>query len=427
LLLLYAIILLSAMGGCKGNEDYGYPEIAVAQPLPGSIFENGDTIKFQATCTDKNKLTTIELILVDQDNKPVLPLVSITPNKNPFSLQGDYVITDLMLPSGKYYLNFKAYNGENMTNKFVEIQTSELAMEMLYPIVVTHSENDTWGAYRFTKENNWIKFISNTGDYSGCAINSAESQFYMCGNSISNLSSVKVPEGLLQWNVKPVYHQSQRWFQGITFRFPTLYVSCAEGNIRGYNKLGKEIYKSESFPNAEPHHIAITNNFVVAEFVDAFSTDRFLVAFHNPGGKMFSSKFYSGDVVGLIHTTGDKCLVLCNKNGQGSIMQYDASDNTLSILHPFYDGIFVALAKMDSDNYIISSNSGVYHYRLSNNSLITLVLESKNATIACDNTSQQFYVCSGKEMQVYNFPIPVLLEKIQLPDSIVDLHLVFNK
>ncbi|MFZ4550095.1 MAG: hypothetical protein ACOYN4_21785, partial [Bacteroidales bacterium] len=346
---------------------------------------------------------------------------------NPFTFQGDYVITDPMLPGGKYYLNFKAYNGENLTNKFVEIQIHELSREMLFPVIVTQNEADKWDAYRLTLNNEWFKFYSNTGDYSGCAINSAESQFYMCGNSISNLSAIKLPEGLMQWNVKPVYHQSQRWFEGILFSYPTLYVSCAEGNIRGYNKSGKEIYKSETFPNAEPHHLATTNNFVVVEFVDAYSADKFLVAFHNPGGKMFSSKFYEGDVVGLLHTTGERILVFCNNNGQGGIFQYDATYNSLTNLHPFYDGAFVAAAQMDNDNYVVSSNSGVYHYRLSNNSLTPLISECKNAKIAYDNTSQEFYVSSGKELQIYSYPNLVLLNKIQLPDTIVDFHLVFNK
>ena len=426
-LLLLCSLLLLVISGCDSKVDFGYPEINVIQPFPGKIYQNGDTIKFLAKFSDNNQLTNIELLLVDLDNKPMLPVVSITPGHNPYIFEGDYIINDPMLPNGSYYFRFQASNGGNVTNQFVAIQIHGLEREMLYPIVVTHPETDIWNAYRLTKDNNWLKYYSHTGDYKGCAINSAESQFYICGNSISNLSSVRLPDGALQWNVIPVYYQSHNWFGGIEFSYPNLYVSCAEGNIRGYNKTGNEIYKSETFPNAEPSLLVATKNFIVGAFADAFSSDRFLVAFHNPGGKMFSSKFYDGEVIGLLQTTGEKILVFTNSDGQGLISQYNATDNSLSVLHPFYTGIFIDAAKMDSDNYIISSSSGIYHYRLSNNSFTPLLPEIKDAKIACDNTLQQFYTCSGKEMQLYSFPNPILLGEMPLPDTIVDFLLVFNK
>ncbi len=425
--LLIGSLLLLLISACNSKVDFGYPEINVMLPLPGRIYQNGDTIKFQAEFSDNNQLTNIELLLVDQDNKPMLPVVSITPNQNPFIFEGDYIINDPMLPGGSYYINFRASNGENSTNRFVAVQIHELAREMLYPIIVTHPETDIWNAYRLTKDNNWLKYYTQTGDYAGCAINSTESQFYICGNSISNLSSVKLPGGALQWIIKPVYYQSHNWFGGLEFSYPNLYVSCAEGNIRGYNKTGNEIYKSETFPNAEPSLLVATKNFVVGAFADAFSSDRFLVAFHYPGGKMFSNKFFHGEIVGMLYTSAEKILVFSNSDGQGSISQYNATDNSLSVLHPFYNGVFIDAAKMDSDNYIISSSSGICLYCISNNSLTPLLPEIKDAKIACDNTMQQFYACSGKEMQVYSFPSPVLLEKIPLPDTIVDFHLVFNK
>ena len=424
---LVSSVLLLLISACDTKVDFGYPEINVMQPLPERIYQNGDTIKFRAEFSDNNQLANIELLLVNQDNKPMLPVVSLIPDQNPYILEGDYILSDPMLPDGSYYIRFHASNGKNTTNQFVAVQIYGLEREMLYPIVVTHQGSDTWEAYKLAKNDEWLKFYTHNGDYAGCAINSTESQFYISGNSISNLSSVKLPEGALQWNVKPVYYQSHNWFGGLEFCYPNLYVSCAEGNIRGYNKSGNEIYKSETFPNAEPSLLVATKNFLVGAFADAFSSDRFLVAFHYPGGKMFSNKFFHGEIIGLLYTSSEKILVFSNSDGEGSISQYNATDNSLSVLHPFYSGVFIDAAKMDSDNYIISSSSGIYLYCISNNSLTPLVPEIKNAKIACDNTSQQFYSCSGIEMLVYSFPIPVLQSKIPLPDTIVDFHLVFNK
>jgi hypothetical protein len=211
------------------------------------------------------------------------------------------------------------------------------------------------------------------------------------------------------------------------YSYPFLYATCADGCIRGYNKTGNEIYKSEVFHNAEPNLLVATNNFIIGAFADVFSSNRFLVTFHNPGGKMLGNKFLIGDVIGLLQTTGEKILVFSNYEGQGSISQYNATDNSLSFMHPFYTGIFVGAARMDNDNYIISSTSGIYLYQISNNSLTVLVPGINGAKIVCNTELQQFYACVGKEMQIFDFPNPILLQTIPLPDTIVDVELVFNK
>lgn len=61
------------------------------------------------------------------DNKPMLGNINIIPGENPFSLKGDYIIDDPMLPGDIYQLRFRASDGTNVTNNFVKIQIHELA------------------------------------------------------------------------------------------------------------------------------------------------------------------------------------------------------------------------------------------------------------------------------------------------------------
>jgi hypothetical protein len=234
-------------------------------------------------------------------------------------------------------------------------------------------------------------------------------------------------DGVALWHVKPGFNQTQRWFEGISFNYPKLYVTCTEGDIRGYDKTGNEIYKSEAYTNEVPHLSVTTKNFVVGSFANAFSNERFLVAFHNIGGKMIYNKFIETDVVGLIHTSGDKVLVFGNRNGQGEILLYNGADNSLLSMQLFYEGTFREAATIDTENYMIATSAGLFRYRLSSNSLTPFVPGIINGNIACDNTSQYIYACSGKMLKVYTFPFATLAESYSLPDTIVDLHLVFNK
>ncbi len=422
-----AVLIISFSAGCSKQEDNESPVIVVAQPSAGTIYENGDTIRFEAAFSDNVQLADVELILVDADNKPMLSNLSRVPGKNPYTMKGDYIIDDPMLPGGQYQLRFRASDGTNVTNRFVAVQVRELQQIMLYPVVVTEPEAATWQVYRLNAKQVWQGIHTHSGDYCGSAVNSAAAQMYICGTYQSDLTAIRLPDGIPLWHVKPGFNQTQRWFEGITFSYPQLYASCTEGNIRAYDKTGNEIYKSETFADATPRHSAVTNNFVISYFRDAFSNNRFLVTFHNPGGKMIYNTFMQADVAAMANVVGEKVLVFSNASGQGDISLFNGTENTLISMHPFYEGSFSEVAKMDSENYLVSGSSGIFWYQLSLNSLTPFVPGMQNAHIACDPTTQQVYACSGKTMNVYSFPFAALAGSIPLPDTAVDFHLVFNK
>jgi len=427
LLIVLVSMVLVTLESCDTNQDNEYPVIVVTQPLANTIYENGDTIRFQAVISDNVKLNTVEISLVDKNNKPVLSTISVTPGKNPFTFNGEYIIDDPLLPFDVYQLRFRAMDAENITNHFVEIQIHELDRIMLYPLIVTHPEAGKWVVYKLANSNLWKEFYTHTGDYCGSAINSAASQLYMCGIYQSGLTAIGLADGVVIWNVKPGFNNTERWFENISFSYPKLYASCTEGNIRGYDKTGVEIYKSDTYANEVARKSVTTKNFIVGSFTNAFSNGRYLAAFHNTGGLLIYSKFIEADVAELIPVTGDKVLVFANKNGQGEILMYNGADNSLLTQHPFYEGTFREAATMDSDNYIISTSAGLFWYHLSINSLTPFVTKIIDGNIACDATTQLIYASSGKTLEVYTFPFASLAESYSLPDTAVDLHLVFNK
>ncbi len=376
--------------------------------------------------SDESKLTAVGISLVDENNKPLLSAISLTPDTNPFTFEGDYIIDDPLLPGGVYQLRFQALDGENVTNHFIEIQIHELEHRLLYPVVVTHPEPGKWLVYKQKEDKVWQQVYAHSGDYCGSAVNSAGSQFYICGISQTGITAINLTDGNVDWTVKPGIHQSMRWFEGIQFTYPNLYASITEGTIRGYNKSGIEIYKSGKYSNAVPYQSVTTQNFVISSFKDAFSNNRFLVTFHNPGGLMINNKFFEGEIASLTFVKNDKILVFSNSNGQGKISLYDGFDNMLSILHPFLGGVITKAVVLDSDNYMLSTSSGLYWYRLSSNSL-TLFVAKEFEEIAYDTNTHCIFACSGKALTVYSFPDAALLESYPLPDTAVALHLVFNR
>jgi len=425
---LFSIILLTTyLLSCSSDEDAEFPKITVERPAAGTIYENGDTIKFKAIYSDNTQIVSVSLQLVDKDNKPALGAISAVPVSNPFTFEGEYIINDPLLPGGVYNLRFQTSDGMNTTNHFIEVQIHELDRELLYPIIVTHPAASSWEAYLLLPNETWKKFSTHSGDYCGSDVFPAASQFYICGKYQSNLEAVKLSEGNQVWSVKPGFNQSQRWFEGIVFDQQYVYIACYEGNIRGYEKTGNEKYKSETFPNEYPKLSALTNNFIIGSFVDDYSINKHLVVFHNQGGKMIYNKFIQKNIVGLLHTSGDKALVFSNNNKVGDISLYNGSDNSLAPLHTITEGSIHEAAEMNSDNYIISTSAGIFRYQLSKNSLTAFAANTANSEIACDPVSQVVYVSSDQRIDMYTFPYAELAGSFTTPGSVVDLHLMFNK
>jgi hypothetical protein len=426
-LLIYTVFLLLSTIGCNDKkEDTEDPKILVLQPQAGASYENGDTISFEAVFSDNSQLNNVEIQVVDADNKPMLSTQSFVPTQNPYTFKGTYVIDDPLLPGGQYQLRFRCSDGNNVTNKFVAITIFELNRNLLYPIIITHSGDKEWTGWKL--ENNlWKNLFTYSGDYLGSAVNSTDAQCYMCGLNKSDLTAYRLKDGLELWTVTPEIYQLQQGFTGMSFFYPYLYVASAEGNIHGFNKSGSEIYKSATYYSGIPSNPAKTQNLIISYFKDNFNGNNYLVAFHNSGGALLNVKYIQSDVVCLIPKDNDKTLVFSNKSGQIDISIYNGSDNSLISLHTLNATTLREAVSMDKNNFILSTNSGIYQYRYSDNSLSPFVTSINNAKIACDDTQQIVYICSGKKLEVYNFPFAALQATLSLPDTVVGLHLVYNK
>lgn len=425
-----SLVFVSGMlfqAGCKPDSDDIYPVINVLQPYIGQIFSNGDTIKLNAAFSDNEQLVNIQVALMDQDNKPMLATLNPVVSGNPFSFQSDYVIDDPLLPGGIYQLRFQASDGNNITNKFVEIQIMELPRSLLYPLVVTKSANSVMGVWTLENGKTWKNIYSGSGDFEGSAVNSSNSLFYLCGRWQSGMSAFHLPDGELLWQIKANPNPVHRWVEGVNFTWPMFYISYYEGFICGYNPSGNEIYKSETFPTAIPTKSVLTKNFIVGSFIDELSNLKYLVSFHNQGGKLIFSKFITDYVVSMFCPGNDDVVVFANAGGLGKISLYESDENTLLFQHSFDEGIFYGAAEMDTDNYLVSTSTGLFWYRLSNNSLSKFASAKSNTKIVCDNTSMLVFAGSGKTVNVFAFPDGTLLESYDLPDTLIDLHLVFNK
>ena len=427
----FMALLIACTVSCRKVKDEKFPVISVTQPGNGAIYSVGDTIEFEAVISDESHLNTIQVTLIDVDNKPVLPPIIGVPSSTTFIFKGQYIIDDFMLASGNYQLMFQADDGYNTSKKFIDIQLFSPSQKLLYPVIVTHQDSKDWKVWKldsFTNgDGNWKQIFVQSGDYSGSIVNSATSQFYICGKSTSALTSLHLPDGAFQWQVKTQQNVISRYFEGMALRYPLLYISLFNGYISGIDKNGIQQYKTDTYSNTIPGKISITNSFVIGNFTDAFMNQHFLVAFYKQGGHLVLSRFIPDEVVDMFPIGNEEILIIGNTNGQGTISSFDAAENRFIRLYTFYEGEFRKAAAMDKYNFIVLSTTGIFHYKLNINSLTPFIESQGNECMTCNPVDQQVFIGSGKLLRIINFPLGPLQKSYTLPDTITDINLVFNK
>ncbi len=424
--LLFSICITGIMFSCKPDEDNIAPEITILEPMAGSIYAVKDTIHLSAIFSDNNEIKSIKVTLIDSENRPMLAPISVDLPSNPFSLISDYPITDSLLKSGSYELQFQAFDGVNTTNVFVKIAITELQKKFLYPIIVTQNATNLVSAYSYSP-NGWTKFFNQQGDYVGSAVNSPHQQFYISGVSKSNLTAWSLKEKRVLWTRPALNYPHGHWFESVSYQDPLLYVSYYEGYISSFDKSGNALFNTEITTPYYPLNSCMAGNFIAAALRNKENKSSALGIYYGQGGALKSLKNAVPFIVSLLPLGENRVLTFGNRNGSGFINLYRIADDLFTEIKEVPNDSLCEVAAMDADNYFISGRQRVYWFRYSNNSLVVFADGIAKAHLACEFLNQQVYIGSGKKISVYNFPQGNPEELLNLPDSLLAIHLLYNK
>lgn len=420
-------ILLIFSFSCNKHSDEEAPVIAFSSPLANSEFEIYDTITVKATVTDNEKVEYISISLTDQENNILFSQEAYYDGKTRVEANMSLIIDNNQLESGTYYIRIIASDGVNDIDNFREIKINELYPEMKYPVIITADPSGKCSV-RAYKNESWslIQAFDETIEHSD--LSSAFSQLYISGPHDVGLKAIDLTDNKTKWQALNQQHISGKWFTGIDFQYPYVFICTVDGNIRALDKSGSVM------------QLKVCNSGTYANFVQSAANKVYSISTLTFPETYYISAYYTGNSVPSVTTpipekpvalkylADNKILICTSKDDKSTLWIFNNANSTISKLRTIDENL-TDITLISGEVILLATEQNVYSYDISANSLIN-IFSSETEThisLAYNYIDQLVYIGEKNRIHLINFPESTVAGQIIAPEPITRIMLLFNK
>jgi hypothetical protein len=425
-LLFLVISLLGLFASCR-KLDNDPAVITILSPIAGTGFIPGDTIPVEATMTDDGVLGTVSIKLLNSSYTPVCHLENYALNDlDSYTLSQKYVIDNLYLESGDYYLTVSVSDGEEDANEYRLIVINELPKTREGVYFITRPDTMNVHVFELDSLGQLINRLTIPGDYSESAINSRYHELIVSGyqNGYYNQYDLETYTNVFS---EPPYNGGGPSFENLFFYDNITYVSYYDGRIRGFDRFGAIKYNSAQPVYYLPGTLCVNFKYVFAEAFYPGQSETRVVVINNPSGVARQEYNLDADISTILSTGENEVMIFGNKNGDGKIYSYHVLNNDVDDLHTMTGIRIYGAVMIDSDNYALATQNGLYSFQVSNNNLIPVDVTAPSYAIEYDVVNGILFSASGNQVRQYAFPQPQVVNTTTSPDSVMDIRILYNK
>jgi hypothetical protein len=423
----FPIILFFLFATSCKKKDNNPAEIIITSPYSGAVFTAGDTIPVAATLTDDGALGNLSIKLLNSSYTPVDHQQQLALNDlTSYNLNEYYIIDNLFLESGNYYIGITVSDGNEDANEYRSIVIHALPKIRKDVYFLTRPDTINVNVVELDSIGQLITRFNIPGDYAESAMNSRWNELMVCGYRYGYFNQFDL-ENYTTISSEPAYNGSGPSFQDIFFYNNLTFVSYYDGRIRAFDRLGAVKYNSAQPVAYQPGTLCANSKYVFAEAFYPGSGERKLVVINYPSGIVRDENNLGASVSSIISTAENEIMIFGNSNGDGKIFSYHVLDNDADDLHTLPGVTIYGAVAIDSDNYAVATENGLYSYQVSINNLIPMDLNRPCYAIEYDEVNGILFAASGKEVRQYAFPTPQVLSTVVCQDSVLDIRLLFNK
>ena len=412
---------------CRKVNDAVSPVISVDEPVEGSVYKYNDTIWISGKVFDESGLKSVKVSLLDKDTKPVLGSQVFNPATSEYKFFTGIPINDIHLAGGIYSIQIKAFDGINFSNAYINIVINEFPRELKSIVLISKSGNYGTDISTISSAGDLNKVLTLAGDLKSSCISSYDQIVFTAGALSGDLNAVLLPQGSVLWQVPLVSSPPYRYFEDLFFASPCLYAAYYNGFIYGYNKEGIVVYSTGITTNYFPEHIEVLNNHLICSLKSKTGQESMLAVYYLASGSMMQSVGIPATIIAFEALDSDNILVFCNQENTGMIYEYSISQNKLRFRQGFNDGKIMAVTKKDNENFFISGEQTVHWYIPSTNTLTGFLTGKPKALIDFDEVNQRLYVLSNHNLSAFELYSSQAVFSLPLEDSVLALHLLYNK
>jgi hypothetical protein len=427
LILFVVALILIQFSNCKKSENKSVPTIIIFSPAQNSTFNVLDTMKIIADVSDYNQLKSINISLVNENLIPVISPIFILPKSNSYKINIDYVIDDIHLSSGKYYILIIATNDYNSRKEYVNISLSEVEKQFESLIVITETGNNKLGINAIDTGFDLQELFTIESDYSSSIINSFYRQLFICGQNITNLNVLNIDKGKIDWSLEPIIYQPMHDFNCMFMKDNILYLAFSYKYINGYNQNGTIKFTAQAPITQLPTNPVRFGDYVAVNLKSKTAANGNIVAYYYISGAERHSFIAFNDVLNIFPLDDYSIISFEEANGSNLIKTYNFEDIYSNTDFTLPDGKINCIAHIDEDNFLIAYQNSIYSYNYYHNST-NLYIDNISATkMVYEKLNSRIFITDSDKIFIYDYSSASLVAEVPLAQNILGINLLYNK
>ncbi len=424
----FVFLIQVLFSSCKKNEDFGSPIVTILKPSSGASFAVGDTFPIQIHISDSKQITAVGIRLLNSNYIPAGHGVSSTFSGNNTVINAQYVIDNVNLVSGNYYIAVTASNGHHETNAYTLIHINELQKVRKAIYLISSANNFSCQVLKIDSLHQPSISISIPGDYAASAIYSLGNTLFTIGKLTGNFNGYDLTSNALLFS-KQSAASSIPTFMNLFLENDVVYVSWYNGNIKGYNKTGTQKYEVQQSGYFIPDAILKNDQYFFGELYYPTVHETRIGSFYLVSGAAKQERVIDMDLKNMFTLDNGHLLLFGNDtvSGQGKIEIYNETGNGIIQLHTVPTGLLNNVVQVDNTHYFVAHSGGIYLYNYTLNGLTPFVTGFPVYSLTYDDLDQEIFACSGNTVHVYNSSTASFQYNIANTDSVKDVRLLFSK
>lgn len=422
----FIFALVALLYGCKKDEDTLAPVVDIIAPYDNQSFAVYDTLSISAKVSDDVQLQSLYAVLVNEQLIPVETAVNISVSGKDMTVLQPYIIDNIHLVSGTYYIKISASDGTNETNVYRKISLTAAPRQRKGFYLI--SGNSTNTSVDYLSEGFAITpKLSLSGDYSAAAINSYYQDLYTVGAYTGSINAIDLESHQVKWSVQGTAGSAPD-FTEIYNDGNYTYVSFYNGTIKGYDQNGTEKFTAALAQNFYPLKTFHHDDYLLSEQKDIASPAKNLVLYFASNGSAFQQTALGQDIVEFFTKDSDNVFMFGNNGGSGVMEIYNVSSNGSWSPHGMPAARLLSATQVNGDTYLLGfDNNTVYKYTYFNNSLITWLTNVKATDMFYDEVNNEVIIAENMKISSYAYTSAGLINTTMHTDTIKDIEVLYNK
>ena len=423
LLIVSALALLLS---CE-KEPKGHPEVRIESPSFVKSYNVFDTIQVRAFVSDPD-LKQVNLTVVDAHYTPILPVLNIPLRGKQFSFDEPYVLSDIHMESGTYFVRVRATNGDHTSNAFQQILISEVPRRRTGIYLLSHHSAGVQVQQLDSVFNPTSAPLSFPGDYSSSAISSYEQQLYVAAHTSGMLSTLSTKDNNTVWTVPHGGALGFPYFEQLYYADRKLYVSFSDGWFRAYNAFGHQQRSFRPDMNFYMGPMIKVGNDLIGQLIakNTGSINKIVRLYEGTGA--LQSELPVNAAISNLFVYDDNTLFVCGTDANGGFMKlYSISANGLSEPVSLSIGQINDAVQINANQYLIAHEGGILSYQYQPFVNLLNYLNSPAQELGYDPVNRELLVLNNNTVAAYDYLSKSLKYSYTGADSVVAFHILYNK